>query len=106
MKIRGEKRARHPRACDYTKEFSKDWARFSRAGRHDMGRMKQVMSRLIANDGPLDPEGKDHPLTGNWDGYRERHVGGDFLLIYRLSDESKSGSVIFVRMGTHSDLFG
>ncbi len=47
-----------------------------------MHQLKQVMLLLIANDGPLWPEWQDHPLTGNWDGYRECHVGGDFLLIY------------------------
>ncbi|MFN7857787.1 MAG: type II toxin-antitoxin system YafQ family toxin, partial [Acidovorax sp.] len=31
------------------------------------------------------------------------HVGGDFLLIYRLPDDA---SVIFARAGTHSELFG
>jgi mRNA interferase YafQ len=32
-------------------------------------------------------------------------VGGDFLLIYTLDESGKSGSVVFVRTGTHSDLF-
>ena len=30
-----------------------------------------------------------------------RHIGGDFLLIYRLD----SDAIIFVRAGTHSELF-
>ncbi len=79
----------------------------SRSGRYDMARLRGVMLLLIANDAPLGPEWRDHPLKGNWNGYRECHVGGDFLLIYRLDETAgKSGMIVFVRTGTHSDLFG
>lgn len=64
------------------------------------------MLLLIANDAPLGPEWLDHPLKGDWAGYRECHIGGDFLLIYELDDAGgKSGSIVFVRAGTHADLF-
>ncbi|MCE0957482.1 MULTISPECIES: type II toxin-antitoxin system YafQ family toxin [Pseudomonas] len=53
----------------------------------------------------LAPEWLDHPLKGNWVGFRECHVGGDFLLIYRLDAESKQEQIVFVRTGTHADLF-
>ncbi len=100
------KRAVHPRAVDYSKEFSKDWERLSRSGRYNMPRLKQVMLALVANDGPLGPEWRDHALKGEWLGHRECHIGGDFLLVYWI-DESfgKSGKVYFVRLGTHSELF-
>lgn len=102
----GDKRAPQPRACDYTKAFSKDWERLSRSGRYDMGRLKQVMLALIANDAPLGPEWRDHALKGDWAGHRECQVGGDFLLIYTLDDTAgKSGTLIFVRTGTHAELF-
>jgi quinol-cytochrome oxidoreductase complex cytochrome b subunit len=32
-------------------------------------------------------------------------VGGDFLLIYRIEPLSKFEMVVFVRTGTHSELF-
>ena len=51
-----------------------------------MNRLKAVMMLLIANDAPLGPERKDHPLKGVWASYRECHVGGDFLLIYQVDD--------------------
>ena len=70
-----------------------------------MNRLKQVMLMLIANDGPLGPEWSDHPLKGDWAGHRECHVGGDFLLAYKIDDEGRSGQVIFVRAGTHAELF-
>ena len=101
-----EKRAVHPRACDYAKSFSKDWDRLNRSGRYDMARLKQVMLALVANDAPLGPEWRDHMLKGEWAGTRECHIGGDFLLIYELDDDAgKSGTITFVRAGTHSELF-
>ena len=64
------------------------------------------MLLLIANDAPLGPEWKDHPLKGDWASYRECHIGGDFLLIYRLDETAgKNGTIVFTRTGTHSELF-
>ena len=104
-KSAASKRAPLPRASDYTKTFLKDWARLSESGRYDMKRLKEAMLLLIANDAPLGPEWLDHPLGGDWAGHRECHVGGDFLLAYRLDGSSNQGNVIFVRAGTHADLF-
>ena len=95
------KRASLPRASDYTRALQKDWERLSRSGRYDMNRLKVAMLLLIANDTPLGAEWLDHPLKGDWADHRECHIGGDFLLIYRLEGDA----VIFVRSGTHSDLF-
>jgi len=67
--------------------------------------LKVAMLRLIAADAPLGPEWLDHPLRGEWQGCRECHVGGDFLLIYRLDDAPASDLIVFVRAGTHADLF-
>ena len=95
------KRASPPRACDYTKTFLKDWERLSRSGRYDPERMKEAMLLLIANDAPLGLEWLDHALKGSWADHRECHIGGDFLLIYQL----EGSAILFVRAGTHSELF-
>ena len=63
------------------------------------------MVLLAAGDGPLPPEWLDRPLKGNWVGHRECHIGGDLLLAYKVDDSRKSGLVVFVRAGTHADLF-
>jgi len=101
----GSKRAVLPRTADYTKGFIKDWERPSRSGRYDMNRLKEAMMMLIANDGPLGPEWLDHPLKGSWSNHRECHIGGDFLLIYRTDDSAKAEQIVFVRAGTHAELF-
>jgi mRNA interferase YafQ len=71
------------------------------AGRYDLAKLKETMLALIANRGPLPPERRDYALVGDWAGHRECHIGGDFLLIYRYSDDG----IVFVRVGTHADLF-
>ena len=63
------------------------------------------MMLLVANEAPLAAEWLDHPLTGAWEGHCECHIGGDFLLIYTLGDTGKHGLVVFVRTGTHVELF-
>lgn len=95
------KRAVPPRACDCTKSFLRDWERLSRSGRYDLKRLKEAMLLLIGNDAPLGPEWLDHPLKSAWADHRECHIGGDFLLIYRL----EGSTLLFVRAGTHSELF-
>ena len=92
-KTTADKRARPPRAADYAKSFLKDWERLTRSGRYDMKRLKQVMLAPIANEAPLGPEWRDHALSG------------DFLLAYRLDDTGRAGLVVFVRAGTHAELF-
>ena len=99
------KRANLPRASDYTKPFLKDWQRLSHSGRYDMGRLKEAMSLLIANDGPLPQEWLDHPLTGEWAGHRDCFFVWEFMLIYTLDDSGRNGMVVFVRSGTHAELF-
>jgi mRNA interferase YafQ len=100
------KRASLPRACDFTREFAKDWHRLERAGRFDLTRMKRAMMMLIANDEPLGAEWLDHPLKSQWAGHRECHAGGGFLLIYHVNEEAgPGGTIVFVRAGTHAELF-
>jgi mRNA interferase YafQ len=104
-KTASSKRASLPRASDYAKSFRKDWERLSRSGRYDMKRLKETMLLLVANDAPLGPERLDHALRGEWGGYRECHIGGDFLLVYRHDGEGPGESIMFARTGTHAELF-
>lgn len=67
-----------------------------------MNRLKIAMLLLIANDASMPPEYLDHELAGEWRGFRECHIGGDFLLIYELKAD---GTIIFTATGTHSALF-
>jgi mRNA interferase YafQ len=95
------KRTSLPRLCDYTKSFKKDWERLSQSGRYDLHRLRVAMLLLVANDAPLGPEWRGHRLKGEWTDHRECHIGGDFLLIYRLD----GNAICFVAAGTHAGLF-
>ena len=44
---------------------------------------------------------RDHNPIGNYSGFKEFHVGGDLLIIYRIEDDI----LRLTRIGTHSQLF-
>ena len=79
--------------------------------REDRGQLRGRVQRafveqlvnMLAADVPLPPANRDHPLTGNWSGYRECHIPGDPLLVYRKPDDAR---LQLVRLGWHSELFG
>ena len=102
---RPSKRASLPRDVELARNFHRDWERLTHSGRYDMARLKVTMLLLIANDAPLTPEWRDHALTGEWSNHRECHIGGDFLVIYRLVARGKGETIFFERAGTHSELF-
>lgn len=96
-----------PRMSDRTTEFSKDYIKAKHSGIHDMKLVNKAMRLLVDNEGPLDAIWSDHELKGEWADHRELHVKGDLLLIYMLSDLPKGfGTVVFVRLGSHAELFG
>jgi mRNA interferase YafQ len=57
---------------------------------------------LLATDSLLPERYGDHPLTGNWVGFRECHIKPDLLLIYEKTTANK---LILARLGSHSELF-
>jgi len=59
--------------------------------------------KALLDDQPLPENNRDHPLSGNWSGYRECHVKPDLLLIYRKPDTTL---LRLARLGSHSELFG
>lgn len=82
------------------KQFKKDFKAIERTGR-SLDRLWESIEMLQAGE-PLPAHCRDHQLGGNWKDYRECHLGGDWLLIYRMSPEL----LILVRTGSHSELFG
>lgn len=82
-----------------TTQFKRDVKLAEKRGRN-MTKLKAVMTKLVEEE-PLDHKFKEHKLTGNYKNHWECHLEPDWLLIYRIS----STEVVFVRTGTHSDLF-
>jgi mRNA interferase YafQ len=83
-----------------TTRFERDVNRARRQGK-DMARLWAVIDDLCHRR-PLAARLKDHPLSGEWKGWRDCHVEPDWVLIYRKTE----GDLILGRIGSHSDLFG
>jgi mRNA interferase YafQ len=81
-------------------QFERDVERARRRGK-DLAKLRDVMDALL-QPRPLEPKHRDHKLKGHWVGYRECHIEPDWLLIYKLLPNA----ILFVRTGTHQDLFG
>ena len=100
----GSERTPVPQASGHTKQFLADGDAQSKSGRSDLKRLKQVMMAPIANDGSLPLARKDRALYGKeWRDCRECHIGGNYLLVYKLGANS---DIVFVRSNNHSELFG
>jgi mRNA interferase YafQ len=82
-----------------TNQFKKDVKKAKKQGK-SCSKLKEVTDRFI-EEKSLAERYKDHPLTGNYKGYRECHIESDWLLIYAVV-----GNKIFLeRLGSHSELF-
>ena len=97
---------RYFRDVRQTSDFLNDWDRLKSSGKHDMSRIKEAMTILALNDEPMSPEWKDHQLEGKFNGYRECHVKGDLLLLYKIRQSSKIEILVLSRICTRSELFG
>ena len=82
-----------------TSAYKKDLKRVTRRS-YDLTLLADVLNALCA-DRHLSTARRDHPLKGEWKGWRECHIQPDWLLIYKTTDSE----VLLARTGTHADLF-
>ena len=100
----------------HTTRFNKDVETCKSRG-WDMSSFVEAY-KLLAVGTSLPQKFSDHPLQGNYKGYREFHFGPDHLVIYLIKKPPKQKKkpsknavdeapieTTFVRMGSHSDLF-
>jgi mRNA interferase YafQ len=81
-------------------QFKKDLKRIqNNSGK--IAKLKTALA-LLQNTGTMPPKYKPHLLAGEYKGYMECHIEGDFLLIWL--DESEN-VIKLVRIGSHSELF-
>ena len=83
----------------YTNQFKRDY-KLQQKRHKDIDLIDDLIN-LLAKEESLPAQNKDHPLQGDYKGYRECHIEPDWLLIYKIEGDS----IYFVRTGTHSDLF-
>lgn len=84
-----------------TSRYKKDYKRF----RNNPKKIEKLFGilRMLENEIPIPQEYNPHMLTGDYKGYMECHIEGDFLLIWFDPDTDE---IDLVRLGSHSELFG
>jgi mRNA interferase YafQ len=83
----------------YTNQFKKDYKRIQRQEK-DRQKLRRAINALVAHQ-TLETNYRDHPLSGNWKGFRDCHLGPDWILIYSVNEDI----LTLARMGSHSELF-
>ena len=85
----------------YNNQFKKDYKLIKKRG-YNIEKLKEVIN-LLVQDKRLPVKYREHYLTGNYKGFKECHIGPDWLLIYKTENELLTLTVL--RTGSHSDLF-
>lgn len=86
-------------ACTYERRFKKDVELAKKRG-NSIKKLEAIM-RLLLDGKPLPPKNRNHKLQGDFRDCWECHIEPDWLLIYKKA----STEIIFVRTGSHADLF-
>ena len=87
-------------SLEYSAQFKKDFKKITKRSIPDVLEVGGVIS-MLQRDQLLDDKHVDHPLIGNWQGFRDCHVKPDLVLIYKVS----GGVLQLARIGSHSELF-
>lgn len=82
-------------------QFKKDLKKIRKQSKNLL--LLQEIVDLLCQSQLLPEKNSDHPLVGNWKGYRECHITSDWLLIYKVEDEVSL--LRLMRTGSHSELF-
>jgi len=82
-----------------TSQFKKDVKRCQKRGKN-LDKFKAVL-KILVEGAALPIKYKDHALVGQYLNARECHLEPDWLLIYRIEQES----VILLRLGSHAEVF-
>lgn len=85
----------------YGSQFKKDFKRIKKQGLR-IEKLQKVIQTL-AYGKELSPKYHDHPLIGNYHGFRELHIEPNWLLIYKIDEDRLI--LALSRTGSHSALF-
>lgn len=86
-----------------TTQFKKDFKGLLKK-RYDPDKLRKAVETLMAEDRDLlSTKYRDHALVNNWKGYREIHIEGDWLLIYRV--DRGELQLVLTRTGSHDQLY-
>jgi mRNA interferase YafQ len=88
-----------PLKIEYSSRFKKDLKRIKKSNKK-IQKLLDVVEILINRESLPDKYGP-HPLVGTFKGWWDCHIEPDWLLIYRITEDTLELS----RMGSHSDIF-
>ena len=71
----------------YSTQFKKDFKKITKMPIADIIEVGNIISRLQRGES-LDTKHVNHPLTGNWLGFKDCHIKPDLVLIYRVIDNA------------------
>lgn len=83
----------------HLRKFENEVVKAKKRGK-DIEKLKEIM-KLLIQENPLQQKNRNHKLKGEYVGYWECHIEPDWLLVYKKTETH----IIFVRTGSHSDLF-
>ncbi len=86
----------------FSPQYKKSLKKISKSGNFPIKEIERVISLLILGK-ILPVKYRDHSLSGELSDYRECHIKGDLLLIYRI--EKGNLILVLVDIGSHSQLF-
>jgi len=81
--------------------FKSAYKKISKSGNmpSDFKENLTVVLKYLKTDKPLPIKYQDHPLKGNFKGYRDCHICPDYVLIY----SSGGSEIILANLVSHSD---
>lgn len=87
-----------------SKNFKRSYKKLKRSGvkKSVFEDLKYVIKILVSGD-KLPIIYKDHALEGEYLGYRDCHIKGDLILIYKI--EKDILILVLADIGSHSELF-
>ena len=82
-------------------KFKKSLERAKKRGL-DISLMDDIVEKLLCRI-PREQKYKDHPLKGEFKGFRECHIQPDWLLVYLVENDILT--LTLVDTGSHADIF-
>jgi len=84
-------------------QFKKDYKLMIKQGK-DIAELDYVIEELAAPN-PLPQRYQDHPLKGEYKGYRDCHIEPDWILMYGYETlDDGEQLLLLVRTGSHAEL--
>jgi mRNA interferase YafQ len=86
-----------------TPAFKRDYKRLKRKHFREELFVSALKCLVERDEKMLVSKFRDHALTGDWKGYRELHISADWLLIYKIEEDTLT--LVLTRTGSHDELF-